>query len=101
MTNPTKYVAPSTTNTGYVTGGFVKNCVIYLLLDNFEFTSMSAEIVFALLNDFKVKNVSTLEKIDVELGVEEVCCTYYITLEFTYFNKDSDTCALLNNFVRL
>ncbi|KAJ4719813.1 DUF674 family protein [Melia azedarach] len=81
MANTMTYVAPSTTNTGYVTGGFVKNCVIYLLLDNFEFTSMSAEIVFALLNDFKVKNVSTLEKIDVELGVEEALMLLKLSFE--------------------
>ncbi|KAJ0044751.1 hypothetical protein Pint_06219 [Pistacia integerrima] len=72
MTGPLYYVPPSLENTGLVEEGFVKSFVSFMVTDDLEFMPISPENLFSLLNKSNVEEIDALEKMDVELGADEV-----------------------------
>ncbi|KAI9157208.1 hypothetical protein LWI28_028426 [Acer negundo] len=74
------FVLPSASNT--VENGFVKGLIItYIVMDNLEFVPASAKNVVTLLNKLNVKDLSELEEIVVDLGVEEGLKLLKLSLE--------------------
>ncbi|KAI9127867.1 hypothetical protein K1719_000860 [Acacia pycnantha] len=58
-------------NYGGGEGGFVKEVVTYMVMDDLMVQPMSIISCIALLKKFNIKNVSSLQEMDVELGVHE------------------------------
>ncbi|CAL2241310.1 unnamed protein product [Prunus armeniaca] len=54
-------------------GGYVKDVVTYMIMDNLEVKPMSTISCIAMLNRFNVKEVGTLEERMVLLGMDDVC----------------------------
>ncbi|TXG49679.1 hypothetical protein EZV62_025554 [Acer yangbiense] len=73
------FVLPSAANT--VENGFVKGLITYIVMDNLEFMPASAKNVVTLLNKLNVKDLSALEEIVVDLGVEEGLKLLNLSLE--------------------
>ncbi|OIT03492.1 PREDICTED: uncharacterized protein LOC109226338 [Nicotiana attenuata] len=72
MTRRLTYVAPrGVKEAATATGGFVKEMVTYIVMDDLVVKPMSAISSIALLNKFNVKDVGVLEEKVVNLGMEE------------------------------
>ncbi|CAL2249982.1 unnamed protein product [Prunus armeniaca] len=54
-------------------GGYVKDVVTYMIMDNLEVKPMSTILCIAMLNRFNVKEVGTLQERMVLLGMDDVC----------------------------
>ncbi|KAK2643795.1 hypothetical protein Ddye_018990 [Dipteronia dyeriana] len=69
------YVPPSPVNysLGPVEGGYLRGLATYIVMDNLEFMPMSTKMFVSLLKKSAVKDLDSLEDIEVDLGVEEVC----------------------------
>ncbi|KAK0591435.1 hypothetical protein LWI29_001786 [Acer saccharum] len=69
------YVPPSPANysLGTVEGGFLKELATYIVMDNLEFMPMSTKMFVSLLRKSVFKDLDSIEEIEVDLGVEEVC----------------------------
>ncbi|KAK0592674.1 hypothetical protein LWI29_023385 [Acer saccharum] len=81
------YVPPSPENysLGPVEGGFLKGLATYIVMDNLEFMPMSTKMISYLLKKSDVKDLDSLEEIEVDLGVEEekMTCTVCNVPPFT------------------
>ncbi|KAI9127868.1 hypothetical protein K1719_000861 [Acacia pycnantha] len=75
MNNSVSYVGKNKmevkTNYGGGEGGFVKEVVTYMVMDDLMVQPMSTISCIALLNKFNIKDVSSLQEMDVEFGVHE------------------------------
>ncbi|KAF8397550.1 hypothetical protein HHK36_016468 [Tetracentron sinense] len=62
-------VAPNASSTGE--GGYVKGVVTYMVMDHLVVTPMSTISSITLLNKLNVKDLSALEEVDVDFGMEQ------------------------------
>ncbi|KAF8365203.1 hypothetical protein HHK36_032787 [Tetracentron sinense] len=69
------YVDPNSTTTNASSstgeGGYVKGVVTYMVTDDLVVTPMSTISSVTLLNKFNVKDLSSLEEMDVDFGMDE------------------------------
>ena len=71
LTNELTYVSPKSPFN--IEGGFVKESVSYIVMDNLEFSSISSKHIVTLFNNLRVeKEVTELQEMVVDLGEEEV-----------------------------
>lgn len=69
---------PSSINPGSSReGGYVKGVVTYMVMDNLVVNPMSTISGITLLNNFNVKEVGNLEEKVVDLGMDEVCHSFF------------------------
>ena len=80
---------PSSNNPGSSSeGGYVKGVVTYMVMDNLVVNPLSTISSITLLNNFNVKEVGNLEEKGVDLGMDEVCHSFfafYICMTSIYF----------------
>ncbi|KAF8365202.1 hypothetical protein HHK36_032786 [Tetracentron sinense] len=67
--DPNSTTANASSSTGE--GGYVKGVVTYMVMDDLVVTPMSTISSVTLLNKFNVKDLSSLEEMDVDFGMEE------------------------------
>ncbi|KAK0592742.1 hypothetical protein LWI29_024522 [Acer saccharum] len=65
--------SPANYSLGPVEGGFLKGVATYIVMDNLEFMPLSTKMFVSSIKKHDVKDLDSLEEIEVDLGVEEVC----------------------------
>ena len=73
ISKPTTYVARAAVAAGDKGGRFVREAVTYMITDDMEVKPMSAISSIALLKNFDVRDVRSLEEIVVPLDKDNVC----------------------------
>ncbi|KAK6144358.1 hypothetical protein DH2020_021178 [Rehmannia glutinosa] len=71
MTTNVSYVAPPKGQQGSSEGGFVKGVVTYMVMDDLAVMPLSTISSITLLNKFNIKDVSVLEEMVVNFGMNE------------------------------
>ncbi|KAL2932573.1 Netrin-G2 [Bienertia sinuspersici] len=71
----------SSSSNGGGSGGFVKGVVTYMVMDNLEVKPMSTISGITLMNKFSVKDVSSLEEKEVQVGLNEGIAMLKASLE--------------------
>jgi hypothetical protein len=81
-----------------IKGGFVKDVITFMVMDDLVIQPMSTISSITLLNKFNVKEIGTLQETVVEMGMEEV---KYIPYHKYATSLDHNIISILFNFLDL
>ncbi|KAL3828502.1 hypothetical protein ACJIZ3_017304 [Penstemon smallii] len=95
MNRSMPYVAPPKVQKAFYEGGFVKEMVTYMVMDDLVVKPMSAVSGLALLNKYEVKETGILIEKEVEIGMKEAL---KLPKASFHFKKVLTEVFLANNF---